>query len=90
MNSARSRYRGLRLASINHSSVVRIPANAQVVLVEGTVERDRFVRIRYERNVLLMLSEDLRRGIGFVPKRLSILTKTAEISTDAIRIQPAY
>jgi hypothetical protein len=54
------------LASINQSSVVRIPANAQVVLVEGNVERDRFIRIRYEGNLLLMLSEDLRRGIGSV------------------------
>ena len=31
------------------------------------MERDRFVQIRYQGNTLLMLSEDLRRGIGLVP-----------------------
>jgi hypothetical protein len=51
----------------NRSSIVHIPASAQVVVVEGNIERDRFVRIRYQANVLLMLSEDLRRGIGLVP-----------------------
>jgi hypothetical protein len=51
----------------NRSSVVHIPSSAQVVIVEGDIERDRFVRIRYHGNVLLMLSEDFRRGIGLVP-----------------------
>jgi hypothetical protein len=50
----------------NQSSVVHIPANTQVILVEGDIERDRFVTIRYAGNTLLMLSEDLRRGIGLV------------------------
>ena len=50
----------------NHSRVVLIPANTQVILVEGDIERDRFVTIRYAGNRLLMLSEDLRRGIGLV------------------------
>jgi|HubBroStandDraft_6_1064221.scaffolds.fasta_scaffold157189_2 hypothetical protein len=51
----------------NPSSVVHIPASANVVVLEGDMERDRFVQIRYQGNTLLMLSEDLRRGIGLVP-----------------------
>ena len=51
----------------NRSSVVHIPASAQVVVLEGDMERDRFVQIRYQGKTLFMLSEDLRRGIGLVP-----------------------
>ena len=47
--------------------VVVIPANAQVTLVEGDIEQDRLVTIRYQGKVVLILSEDLRRGIGLVP-----------------------
>jgi hypothetical protein len=54
------------LSESNHGTVVVIPASAQVALVEGDFERDRFVKIRYRGKVLLMLSEDLRRGIGLV------------------------
>ena len=50
----------------HHSRVVLIPANTQVILLKGDIERDRFVTIRYAGNMLLMLSEDLRRGIGVV------------------------
>ena len=55
------------LSEGNRSSIVHIPSNAQVVVVEGDMERDRFVQIRYQGKTLLMLSEDLRRGIGLVP-----------------------
>ena len=51
----------------NRWRVVVIPASAQVALVEGDMERDRFVKIRYQGKVVLILSEDLRRGIGLVP-----------------------
>jgi hypothetical protein len=51
----------------NRWRVVVIPASAQVALVEGDMERDRFVKIRYQGKVVLILSEDLRRGIGSVP-----------------------
>jgi hypothetical protein len=51
----------------NRSSVVHILASAQVVVGAGDIERDRFVQIRYQGNVLLMLSEDLRRAIGLMP-----------------------
>ena len=51
----------------NRWRVVVIPASAQVTLVEGDMEQDRFVKIRYQGKVVLMLSEDLRRGIGLVP-----------------------
>ena len=51
----------------NRSTVVHIPASANVVILEGDMELDRFVQIRYQGNTLLMLSEDLRRGIGLVP-----------------------
>jgi hypothetical protein len=48
----------------NRWRVVVIPASAQVTLVEGDLEKDRFVKIRYQGKVLLILAEDLRRGIG--------------------------
>ncbi len=44
--------------------VIVVPASAQVVIVQGDIEQDRFVKIRYQDKVLLILSEDLRRGIG--------------------------
>jgi hypothetical protein len=46
--------------------VILIPASAQVVLVKGDIERDRFMKIRYAGEMLFMLAEDLRRGIGLV------------------------
>jgi hypothetical protein len=48
----------------NQWKVVVIPASAQVTLVEGDMEQDRFVKIRYQGKVVLILSEDLRHGIG--------------------------
>ena len=45
-------------------SVILIPEGGQVVLIEGDIERDRFIKIRYRDQRLLVLSEDLRRGIG--------------------------
>jgi hypothetical protein len=50
----------------NQWRVIVVPANAQVVIVQGDIEQDRFVKIRYQDKVLLILSEDLRRGIGSV------------------------
>jgi hypothetical protein len=51
----------------NQGRVIVIPASAMVTLVEGDLEQDRFVKIRYQGKVLLTLSEDLRRGIGLAP-----------------------
>jgi len=48
----------------NQWRVVVIPASAQVTLVEGDLEQGRFVKLRYQGKVVLILSEDLRRGIG--------------------------
>jgi hypothetical protein len=48
----------------NQWRVVVIPTSAQVFVVEGDIERDRFVKVRYQDKVVLILSEDLRRGIG--------------------------
>jgi hypothetical protein len=48
----------------NHWRVVVIPASADVVLLEGDIHQDRFVKIRYQGKVVLILSDDLRRGIG--------------------------
>jgi hypothetical protein len=48
----------------NHWRVIVIPASAQIVIVQGDIEQDRFVKIRYQGKVVLILSEDLRRGIG--------------------------
>ena len=55
------------LSEDNQWKVVVIPASAQVTLVEGDMEQDRFVKIRYQGKVVLILSEDLRRGIGLAP-----------------------
>jgi hypothetical protein len=57
------------LSEGDHRSAILIPANAQVVLVGGNIECDTFVKIRYQAKVLLMLSEDLRCGIGLVSDR---------------------
>ena len=51
----------------NQWRVVVIPSSALVTLVEGDLEQDRFVKIRYQGKVVLILSEDLRRGIGLAP-----------------------
>jgi hypothetical protein len=40
--------------------VVPIPATAMVVLIEGDIDEDPFVKIRYEGKLLLMRSEELR------------------------------
>jgi hypothetical protein len=48
----------------NQWRVVVIPASAQVTLIAGNVDQDRFVKIRYQGKVVLILSEDLRHGIG--------------------------
>lgn len=52
------------LCENDQRSVILIPAGGQVVLIEGDIERDRFIKIRYRDESLLILSEDLRRGIG--------------------------
>ena len=61
-----NRYARLVLDEGDHRSAMLLPASAQVVLVGGNIERDTFVKIRYQAKVLLMLSEDLRCGIGLV------------------------
>ena len=48
----------------NQWRIVVIPASAQVALVAGNIDQDRFVKIRYQGKVVLILSEDLRHGIG--------------------------
>jgi len=55
----------------NHWRVIVIPASAQVTLVDGDIEQDRFVKIRYQGKVVLILSEDLRRGIGLLSDQSS-------------------
>ena len=52
------------LSEGDHRSVILIPASVQVILVGGNIERDTFVKIRYQAKVLLMLSEDLRCSVG--------------------------
>jgi hypothetical protein len=48
----------------NQWRVIVIPASAQVTLIAGNIDQDRFVKIRYQGKVVLILSEDLRHGIG--------------------------
>jgi hypothetical protein len=56
----------------NHWRVIVIPASTQVTLVDGDIEQDRFVKIRYQGKVVLILSEDLRRGIGLLSDNLQL------------------
>lgn len=54
--------RGWAILSENDQrSALLIPASALVGLVGGNIDKDTFVKIRYEGKVLLMLTEDLRR-----------------------------
>jgi hypothetical protein len=46
----------------DYRNVIHIPPSAIVVLVEGNIDEDPFVKIRYHGRVLLMLAEDLRSG----------------------------
>jgi hypothetical protein len=55
----------------NHWRVIVIPASAQVTLVDGDIDQGRFVKIRYQGKVVLILSEDLRRGIGLLSDQSS-------------------
>ena len=48
------------LSEENQPTVIPIPARATVVLVEGDIDEDPFVKIRYGGRVLMMPSEDLR------------------------------
>jgi hypothetical protein len=48
----------------NHGRVVLIPVGAHVVVVGGDIERDSFMKIRYDDKVLLIRPQDLRYGIG--------------------------
>jgi hypothetical protein len=57
------------ISEADHRSVILIPASAHVILVGGNIERDTFVKIRYQAKVLLMLSEDLRCNIGLASDR---------------------
>lgn len=50
------------LSEEDYRTVIPIPAKAKVVLVDGDIEEDAFVKIRYGGRVLLMLAEDLRGG----------------------------
>lgn len=50
------------LAEKDQRSAIPIPARATVVVVGGDIDKDAFVKIRYEGKVLFILSEDLRNG----------------------------
>ena len=52
------------LCEDDYRSVISIPAGGQLLLIGGDIERDRFMKIRYQGKVLIILSEDLRRGLG--------------------------
>ena len=57
------KYRGRAISSEDdYRNVILIPPSAMVVLVEGDINEDPFVKIRYEGKVILMLSDDLRSG----------------------------
>jgi hypothetical protein len=46
----------------DYRNVIHIPRSAKVVLVDGNIDEDPFVKIRYRGRVLLLLAEDLRSG----------------------------
>ena len=50
----------------DRKSVVLIPAGACVVVVDGDIERDTLLKIRYEEKVLLVRPADFRDALGLV------------------------
>lgn len=48
------------LSEDNHRTIVTIPANAPVTLVDGEAEGNGFVKVRYRDKVLSMFAFDLR------------------------------
>ena len=48
------------LADSDHEMVLTIPANAMVVLVDGDMEGNGFVRVRYRDKILSVFAADLR------------------------------
>jgi hypothetical protein len=50
----------------DRKSVVLIPAGARVVVVDGDIERDKLLKIRYQEKVLLVRPADFRDALGLV------------------------
>ena len=50
----------------NPKSVVLIPAGARVAVVDGDIERDKLLKIRYQEKVLLVRPADFRDALGLV------------------------
>ena len=46
--------------------VVLIPAGARVVVVDGDIERDKLLKIRYQEKVLLVRPADFRDALDLV------------------------
>jgi hypothetical protein len=47
-------------------SLVQIPAGACVVVVDGDIERDKLLKIRYQEKVLLVRPADFRDALDLV------------------------
>jgi hypothetical protein len=50
----------------DRKSAVLIPAGARVVIVDGDIEGDKLLKIRYQENVLLIRPADFRDALHLV------------------------
>ena len=58
--------RTMALSEQGRKNVVLIPAGARVVVVEGDIEGDQLLKIRYQERVLLILPADFRDAMDSV------------------------
>jgi hypothetical protein len=56
----------MAISEKDRKSVVLIPAGARVVVVDGDIERDKLLKIRYREKVVLVRPEDFRDALDLV------------------------
>jgi hypothetical protein len=56
----------MAISEKDRKSVVLIPAGACVVVVDGDIERDKLLKVRYKEKVLLVRPADLRAALDLV------------------------
>ena len=56
----------MAISEKNRKSAVLIPAGARVVVVDGDIEGDKLLKIRYQEKVLLVRPADFRAALDLV------------------------
>jgi hypothetical protein len=56
----------MAISEKDRKSVVLIPAGARVVVVDGDIEQDKLLKIRYQEKVLLVRPADFRDALNLV------------------------